>query len=219
MIFQYEGYFTDNSSWTQSFYGPEVFFLLSIPPGFQEGIPLFKVGGKGKLLMPSALAFGPQGSNTVPPNTVIIFDIELPDLCTTDSTAVAKQACLDTYKINKYLSENGLTADSSASGLRYIIEEEGVGNALPTLDDIVSVLYKGYLPDGTVFDQTTNNVPAVFPLGNVIQGWQEGIRLFKKEGKGQLFIPSALAYGGSPPNGSIIPANAFLIFDIELVDF
>lgn len=219
IIFQYSGSFTDGSFWAESFYGPEVFWLLQTPPGFQEGIPMFKIGSKGKIILPSALAFGPQGSTTVPPNSVMIFDIELPELCLSDSTFASKQACLDDIKINQYLTENNLTAEKSASGLYYIIEDEGIGNALPTLADEVKVLYTGYLLDDTVFDQTVNNTPVEFVLSGVIEGWKEGIRLFKKEGKGKLFIPSAMAYGSSPPDGSIIPSNAVLIFDIELLDF
>ena len=210
VMFRFSGFFTDNNLWAESFYGPEIFSLSETLPGFLEGIPLFKVGGKGKLLLPSALAFGKEGTPTVPAHTVMIFDVELPDMCTTDTTFAKKQACLDAYKIGKYLDENNLTADSSASGLQYIIEEEGIGNALPTLNDEVEVIYTGYLLDGTVFDGS-GNAPAKFPLSGVIQGWQEGIRLFKKEGKGKLFIPSALAYGVSPPS-AVIPPNAVLVF-------
>ena len=215
VIFSYDGFFTDGLAWASSYYGPEVFLLWKTPTGMAEGIPLFKVGGKGKLLLPSALAFGPAGSATVPPNSVMIFDVELPELCTADSTFAKRQSCLDEIKINQYLTENGLTAESSASGLYYTIEEEGIGNAKPTLSDVVEVSYNGYLLDGRVFDGAVTS----FPLSNVIAGWQEGIRLFKKEGKGRLFIPAALAYGDQPPPGSIIPENAVLVFDIELLDF
>ena len=218
VIFEYTGYFTNNTEWGKSYYGPEVFNLNSIPLGFKEGIPLFKIGGKGKLLVPSALAFGPAGISSVPPNSVMIFDVELPELCLSDSTLTSKVSCLDQIKIQQYLTENNLTAEVTASGLHYIIEEPGVGNAYPVLTDLVEVFYKGYLLTGSVFDQTSTD-PAVFQLSGVIDGWKEGIRLFKKGGKGKLFIPSDLAYGASPPSGSGIPANGVLVFDIELKDF
>ena len=126
-----------------------------------------------------------------------------------------EQLELDIKKIQDYLTSNGLMAESTASGLHYIIEVEGTGG-YPTLDNKVTVFYKAYFLDKEVFDQTGTS-PISFPLANVITGWQEGIPLFKKGGKGKLFLPSYLAYGSNPPGG--IPKNAVMIFDVELVDF
>ena len=83
-------------------------------------------------------------------------------------------------------------ASSTSSGLYYVIEVEGTGTQ-PTAASTVNVDYRGYLTDGTVFDQTATGT--TFNLGDVIKGWQEGIPLFKEGGKGKLLIPSALAYG------------------------
>lgn len=132
-----------------------------------------------------------------------------------ESLSPEEQLAADIEKIESYLTENNISAQSTASGLHYIIETEGSGDH-PTLADEVTVFYKGYFLDGKVFDGTGAN-PVTFPLNRVITGWQEGIPLFKKGGKGKLFLPSALAYGNRPPQG--IPANAVLIFDVELVDF
>lgn len=125
------------------------------------------------------------------------------------------QHAADIQLIQDYLAAEGITAQSTSSGLHYVIETAGVGDH-PGLNAVVAVFYKGYFLDGDVFDQTNAN-PVSFPLKNVILGWQEGIQLFKKDGKGKLFLPSALAYGSNPPPG--IPANAVLAFDVELVDF
>lgn len=214
VIFEFSGSYIDGSDFGSSI-GAQVFDLNSIVDGFKEGIPLFKIGGKGKLLIPSGLAFGPEGAGSVPPNSILIFDIVLPDLCVDESDFEPKQLCLDIYKIETYLADSNLVAQSTASGLHYIIEVEGTGDH-PTLTDVVRVHYKGYFTNGTVFDETTANAIA-FKLGDVIEGWQEGIQLFKKGGKGKLFVPSGLAYGSNPPAG--IPANTVLIFDVELVDF
>ncbi|MBK7407037.1 MAG: FKBP-type peptidyl-prolyl cis-trans isomerase [Saprospirales bacterium] len=132
--------------------------------------------------------------------------------CTKDPL---KQLEKDTDKIQNYLDDNGLTAESTASGLHYIIEVEGTGGH-PSLSDEVTVFYKGYDLKGEVFDETGAD-PVSFPLANVIQGWREGIPLFQKGGRGILLIPSALAYGSYPPPG--IKKNAVLIFQVELVDF
>jgi FKBP-type peptidyl-prolyl cis-trans isomerase FkpA len=127
-----------------------------------------------------------------------------------------EQLQIDIQKIKDYLTANNLTATETASGLHYIITQEGTGNN-PTLSSNVTVKYKGYLLDGMVFDQTSGSTTATFPLANLIEAWQEGIPLLKKGGKGTFLSPSALAYG---PNGVPgIPGNSVLIFEIELVNF
>ena len=122
----------------------------------------------------------------------------------------------DLQKIDDYLAANGLTAESTPSGLHYIITKEGTGNH-PTLQSTVTVKYKGYRLDGSVFDETTGSETVQFSLAGVIFGWQEGIPLLKKGGKGTLLLPSYLAYGPSG-YGPIAP-NTVLLFDVELVDF
>jgi len=148
---------------------------------------------------------------------LLLFALSAFSACKKDNEQVdpAIQLQTDIDLIETYLADNNLVAESTPSGLYYIINEEGNGNH-PTINDVVSVNYKGYFLDGQVFDQTTGN-PAIFPLGNVIAGWQEGIQLFKKGGNGILLIPSQLAYGSNPRTG--IPANSVLVFDVELVNF
>lgn len=124
----------------------------------------------------------------------------------------------DGKTIEKYLEENGLTAEVTEDGIYYIMEVEGTGTR-PTVNDEVTVHYKGYTLDDEVFDSSYDrNEPSTFPLSNVIEGWQLGIPLFKEGGKGTLFIPSSLAYGKNPPYGSGIEKNEVLIFDVELID-
>ncbi len=135
--------------------------------------------------------------------------------CKKDSLSPEAQLAKDIEKIQKYLADKNLTAQSTLSGLHYIIEEEGTGGH-PGINNQVTVFYKGYFLDDKVFDQT-NASPITFPLLNVISGWQEGIPLFKKGGSGRLFLPSALGYGRNPP--ASIPKDAVLIFDVKLVDF
>ncbi|NJL75797.1 MAG: peptidylprolyl isomerase [Saprospiraceae bacterium] len=126
-----------------------------------------------------------------------------------------EQLEIDLDIIAKFLKDNNLVAQSTASGLHYIIDTEGSGE-FPTIQSNVTVNYKGYFVNGDIFDQTTTR-PATFPLNGVIAGWQEGIPLFKKGGKGRLIIPSYLGYGSNRQNG--IPRNSVLVFDIELIDF
>lgn len=127
-----------------------------------------------------------------------------------------KQLQRDIETIQTYLTDNNLTAIELPSGQHYFITQEGTGSH-PTILSTVKVRYKGYLLDGTVFDQTTGTNTATFPLENLIEAWQEGIPLLKRGGKGTFFAPSGMAYGQNSVSG--IPANSVLIFEIELVDF
>jgi FKBP-type peptidyl-prolyl cis-trans isomerase FkpA len=124
------------------------------------------------------------------------------------------QAQLDQDRINKYIADNNLNAQSTASGLHYVILSQGSG-IQAIASSTVTVKYDGFLLDGSLFDQSTA-AGATFPLSSVIRGWQEGIPFFKKGGKGTLLIPSALGYGNQTL--SKIPANSVLIFNIELLD-
>ncbi len=117
--------------------------------------------------------------------------------------------------IEAYLEENQLTAREHSSGLFYIIDEPGSGGS-PNVNSEVLVNYKGYLLDGSVFDETYGT-PRTFFLRQVIQGWQIGIPLLQKGGKGRFFIPSYLAYGATSRPG--IPPNSILIFETELINF
>jgi FKBP-type peptidyl-prolyl cis-trans isomerase FkpA len=124
---------------------------------------------------------------------------------------------IDKKKIEDYLKANNLSAQSTESGLYYIIDKPG-GTNHPTKSSKVSVNYKGYLLDGTVFDQSyTNGQPSSFNLSGVIAAWREGIPLIGVGGKIKLLVPSELGYGSNAQ--SKIPANSVLIFDVELVDF
>ncbi len=105
------------------------------------------------------------------------------------------------------------------SGLRYQMLQEGTGNKAEK-GKTVSVHYKGQLADGTVFDSSyKRNQPIDFALGvgQVIAGWDEGIQLLKVGDKARFVIPGNLAYG-SAGAGGVIPPDATLIFDVELMD-
>lgn len=118
----------------------------------------------------------------------------------------------------KFLAENkereGII--TTESGLQYEVLRKGKG-AQATINDQVKVHYHGTLLDGTVFDSSVDRgEPAVFGVGQVIRGWQEGIPLMKEGASYRFYIPQDLAYGiQSPPS---IPAGSLLIFDVELFE-
>ncbi len=123
----------------------------------------------------------------------------------------------DDETIRAYLVDNGLTAEKTEEGLYYIITEEGPGQQ-PNIANQVTVHYKGYLLDGTIFDSSYDRgEKSTFSLGAVIKGWQIGIPKLSEGGAGRLFIPSHLAYGANSPSRQI-PSHAVLAFDIELFE-
>jgi FKBP-type peptidyl-prolyl cis-trans isomerase FkpA len=77
---KYKGYFTNGDIFDQSETTGATFGLQQVIKGWTEGIPYFKEGGKGRLLIPSALGYGVDGSSSIPKNSVLIFDIELLDV-------------------------------------------------------------------------------------------------------------------------------------------
>ena len=111
---------------------------------------------------------------------------------------------------------SGQQMTTTQSGLQLQVLEEGTGPQ-PTTSDIVLVHYTGKLEDGTVFDTTEGKQPVPFPVTGVIPGFTEGLQLMKKGGTYRLKIPSELAYGAKGAGG-VIPPNANLDFEIELID-
>lgn len=108
-------------------------------------------------------------------------------------------------------------AQVTASGIVYVIENEGDANLRPLAADTVVVDYEGKLSNGEIFDSSIKRgEPATFTLNRVILGWQEGMQLIGKGGHIKLWIPSELAYGeyGSGPIGG----NQALYFDVQLLD-
>jgi FKBP-type peptidyl-prolyl cis-trans isomerase FkpA len=102
------------------------------------------------------------------------------------------------------------------SGLVYLSLQEGKG-ALPGATDTVSVHYRGSFPDGREFDSSfKRGKPASFALNRVIRCWTEGVQRMKVGGKARLTCPAALAYGERGA-GDVIPPNAVLKFDVELL--
>ena len=172
--------------------------------GVDEGIVGMKIGGKRTIIIPANLAYGEEGIGPIPPNSDLKLMVELIDV---KERIVAEMWEVDSTKIN-----------TTKSGLQYSIISEGEGENADS-GNVVTVHYSGFLADGTKFDSSVErDDPFSFLLGTgqVIPGWEEGLKLMRKGGKARLVIPPELGYGGV--SVGTIPPNSTLFFDVELVD-
>ena len=119
------------------------------------------------------------------------------------------------------INEKWPEAKETSSGLKYVVIKEGSDDKKPKRGALVSAHYTGKLLDGTKFDSSYDrNKPLQFPVGQgrVIKGWDEAFLDMKKGEQRVLIIPPDLAYG-SRGAGGVIPPNATLVFEVELIDF
>lgn len=120
--------------------------------------------------------------------------------------------------VDQFLESNrekpGVTVTESGLQVEMLAEGEGLS---PISSDTVLVHYEGRLADGTIFDSSIQRgQPAVFGVDQVIPGWTEGLQLMKPGGKARFTIPPELGYGAAGAGG-VIPPNAVLVFDVELL--
>jgi len=179
---------------------PATFPLGKLIPGWQEGIPGMKEGGKRRLVIPSDLGYGDAGSPPdIPGKATLVFEIEmirnwtLPPLDAKEWKEVKDTGGMKTWDV-----------------------KEGKGEAVKPGAE-VTIHYTGWTTDGKIFDSSYNRFePATFGLDGLIKGWQIGVPGMKPGGVRRMSIPYPLAYGekGRPPT---IPAKATLIFEIEVI--
>ena len=171
--------------------------------GWDEGIALLSVGDKATLTVPANLAYGEKQMGVIPPNSTLVFEVELIGISTPP-----KPWDIDAGKISK-----------TESGLEYAVIQTSKTNKKPKKGDKVKVHYSGYFKDGKIFDSSVErNSPIEFPIGKgmVIRGWEEGLMLLNEGEKAKFIIPYHLAYGDNGRGG--IPPKSDLIFDVELLE-
>lgn len=126
----------------------------------------------------------------------------------------AAQLEIDNAIIQDYITSNNLGPIQEINGIKYILTTEGNG-VTPCLENSVTVIYTGrLLSNGTIFDKNLSGID--FPLNNLILGWKLSFPSFTKGTVATIFVPSGYGYG-TKGNGPI-PANANIMFNIELVN-
>ena len=184
---------------------PIEFPLNQVIPGWTEGMQLVGEGGMIELEIPFLLGYGERGAPPdIPGKSTLHFIVELVEVA-----KPLEPGAVDGDAPKEFSETN--------SGLKYRIRRKGE-DIKPKANSTVTVHYKGWLDDETVFDSSYDRrTVATFPLSGVIAGWTEGIQLVGKGGMIELEIPYNLAYGekGRPPR---IPPKATLHFIVEVQD-
>jgi FKBP-type peptidyl-prolyl cis-trans isomerase FkpA len=200
--------FTGNVYSTTTAGSNEGTYVGLVNPASYRGV-LTKVsrGGKFTIILPSHLAFGKNGSGTIPSNEILLSDIS--------TYPERSQAALDESRIKAFLTSKSLLASAirDPSGVYYIISAPGTGSESISSASTLTGNYTGRLLNETVFESSTTGTYS-FSFGSVMPGWGKVLSKIRLGGKIRVFIPSALAYGAAA-NGTI-PANSVLDFDIEI---
>ena len=178
-------------------------------PGFEEGVAGMKVGGTRQLVVAPELAYGEEGYGLlIDPTENIVYEVMLVDVQPPLPPPPTAPAEFD---------ESAYTVTDS--GLKYYDIAPGEGSELQR-GQMAVIHYNGWLMDGGLFDSSLehgNPVQIPIGIGGAIPGLDEGISTMRIGGKRQLVIPPELAYGEEGVDG-VIPPNATLIFEIELLD-
>jgi FKBP-type peptidyl-prolyl cis-trans isomerase FkpA len=184
------------------YYNPE-----AIHVGVKE--VLKRSNGTLRMIVPSRLAFGRNGSGNIPGNASLDMTVRVLD--------VAKINQYDDFSIQKFIQTKSLSGfTKTSSGVYYKIAEPGTGSPI-TKDSTVVANYTGRLLNGVVFDKAEVGKEATFTLNNLVKGWQEALPFIKEGGKIRLLIPSSLGYG-LQGNSPLIPAFSVLDFDVNVTE-
>jgi peptidylprolyl isomerase len=178
--------------------------MKQVIAGWDEALPLLKVGDRAMLTIPPDLGYGDTPMPKIPVGSYLVFDIEVLD--------VFKEFAPKMFVVK---DKNNVTTET---GLMYNVVEAGKG-VKAEKGKTVEVHYTGFLENGDIFDSSVLRGKAIsFRLGSgmVIPGWDEGLSYLNEGSKALLVIPYELAYGesGRPP---LIPPKAKLYFNVELV--
>jgi FKBP-type peptidyl-prolyl cis-trans isomerase len=189
---------------------PANFPLRGLIPAWIEAVQLMHPGDEWIIWAPPSLAYGEGDKGPIPGGSVLEFRMQL--IGFTPAPAVPDAATFLTT--NK--AQPGVV--TLPSGLQYkVIRAGDAAGGSPKPTDYVAVHYVGKLLDGTVFDGSRGQDPAVFPVGGLIPGWVEALQLMHPGDQWMIWLPPSLAYGDKADE--TIPANSVLEFQMLLLAF
>ena len=206
--------------------------------GWDIALQKIRIGSKITLYVPAKFGYGVAGiGDIIPPNTPLIYEIELLDVLTPSQyeahlrgmentekrvfmTHIAEQLRVDQRLIADYALMHRLKVKRTASGISYVIMKEGKGENAKSGAKI-TLNYDGMGLNDRVFDTTKGREPFSFTLGEgrTILGWEEGLQQFSEGSEGYLLIPSKFGYGSTPLDDGkiVIGGNSVLVFKIHVL--
>ncbi len=234
----YLGKLLDGKQFDKS--APDEPFVFQL--GYRQVLPCwdlmlarFKIGSKITMFVPSELAYGKSGTENIPPDAPLIFEIEIQSVLTAGEYDTymrslenkekqifeqrsAEQYIKDKQIINDYVMSKKLKAQRTLSGVSFLITKTGKGDNIRA-GNTVAFNYDGMFLNEKIFDSTKNRSPVSFTAGEgkFIAGLEEALTHFNKGSEGVIIIPSKLAYGATPLD-DIIPAFSILLFKVQVVD-
>ena len=212
----YVGTLEDGTEFDSSYSrGQPIEFALGqgqVISGWDEGISLMHEGSKATLIIPPELAYGAQGAgDVIPPNATLTFEVELVSVSPPPPTPTPLPPPTS-------IDEGDFTVTDS--GLKYYVLQASDG-VQPEEMGIVTIHFDGWLEDGSSLgsSRTNGGQSITFALGHseIMQGWDEAVALMRVGERTQFIIPPELAFG-EQGSGGVIPPNATLIFELELLD-
>jgi FKBP-type peptidyl-prolyl cis-trans isomerase len=212
----YIGKFMSGTAFDQG--GDATGVLNTFITGWQLALSTWPVGTKATLYIPSPLAYGNQQVGTIPPNTILTFDIFLKEVNPTNAEKARLAA--DIATIDSYLEGRSIDAVKDSTGVRYVITREGTG-PLPTWYTKLRFNYTGkLLSSGNEFYTGTSQPTEQFDsrMCDFLHGLKIGLSKIGVGGKITVYVPSGLAFGPAESTQSSLPANSIVYYDIELVE-
>ena len=210
-----------------------VFGDMALGQGFYEGLSLVSKGGEAEFVIPSSLAWGSEGfQDVILPYTSFKLNVKVFDIMTSDEYEKeqkmiqekeekenAQRLKDEPERIAKYLKDNNINVNPTASGLYYIEKETGNGQS-PQVGNMVEVHYSIYDINNNLIESSLDYgqpIPFVYGENQMIQGIEEAVGYMKVGGKSRIIVPSQLGFGDIKIDENL-PANSTLIIDLEFVD-
>jgi FKBP-type peptidyl-prolyl cis-trans isomerase len=191
--------------------------------GWKYALTSLPAGSKATLFIPSYWGYGSVQNGTIPPNSILVFDIAFNEVIGT--AAEAQRLGTDTVAIDNYLDSKSITAEKDTTGIRYVITQTGTGPT-PTWYDRVKIAYSfKVLTDDTkiVYEGSAEpNENFYSRVIDYIYAMQIGLQKLPEGSKVTIYAPSGLAFGADQKTDNagqvLIPANSNLIIDLELIE-
>lgn len=210
-----------------------VFGDMALGQGFYEGLSLVSKGGEAEFVIPSSLAWGSEGfQDVILPYTSFKLNVKVFDIMTSDEYEKeqkmiqekeeeenAQRLKDEPERIAKYLKDNNINVNPTASGLYYIEKETGNGQS-PQVGNMVEVHYSIYDINNNLIESSLDYgqpIPFVYGENQMIQGIEEAVGYMKVGGKSRIIVPSQLGFGDIKIDENL-PANSTLVIDLEFVD-